>query len=437
MISKWRFQIQNLLKQVWVQATLYSLLGVSAAFAARLFGFLVPDKLAEVLGGDAVDKLLSIMATSMLAVTTFSLSVMVLAYNQAASGATPRAIRLLVEDRTAQTALSSFIGAFLFSMVGLVALSSGFYSSHERVILFAVTILVVISVVATLIRWISELNEFGRLPNTIERLEAAAVTALELRAESPRFGGRPYSEMPAGGISVEALDVGYVQHIDLGALQACAEAADAHIRLEIEPGSFLYRGRPAFTVRREGTIDDEWAHNLREVLTIGKDRTYDQDARFGLIALSEVASRALSPGVNDPGTAISIIGVLVRALTRWCSKEEDPNLEHDRLYIGELCPEDLLHDSFTPIARDGAGMVEVMIRLQKGLQAVAELGNPELAEAARRRSDTALERARVALSSSEDVARVEDAARWTSVSPLTRDERAAWMPRTQPKTSSR
>lgn len=413
MISKWRYHIQNLLKQIWVQATLYSLLGVSAAFAARLFGFLVPDDLAKVLGGDAVDKLLSIMATSMLAVTTFSLSVMVLAYNQAASGATPRATKLLVEDRTAQTALSSFIGAFLFSMVGVVALSSGFYSSHERVILFAFTIVVVISVVATLIRWISELSELGRLPNTIARLEDAAAAALALRAKSPHLGGRPYEEMSEGGVSLEAREVGYVQHVDVGALQACAEAADAHIRIEAEPGAFLHRGRAAFTVRREGPIENEFATNLLGTLTIGKDRTYDQDSRFGLIALSEVASRALSPGVNDPGTAISIIGVMVRVLTRWRGEEADPKVEHDRLYIRQLSPSDLLHDGFTPIARDGAGLAEVMIRLQKGLAAVAQLRDPELALAARRQSATALERVRKAMSNGEDIARVEAAARWT------------------------
>jgi uncharacterized membrane protein len=348
MISKWRYRIQHLLKQVWVQATLYSLLGIFAALAARLFGFLVPDWLAKAVGGEAVDQLLSIMATSMLAVTTFSLSTMVLAYNQAASGATPRATKLLVEDRTAQTALSSFIGAFLFSVVGVVALSSGFYSGRERVILFAFTILVLVAVVTTMIRWISELTRFGRLPNTIERLEEAARKALSLRAQSTRFGGRPYEDFPEGGTLVEAPVVGYVQHVDIRALQTCAEAMDAHVRLEVEPGSFVHRGRAAFTVHRQGPVDKHVTARLTDVLTVGKDRTYEQDARFGLIALSEVASRALSPAVNDPGTAISIIGVLVRALTHWREEQSQGTIEHNRLYARKLAAEDLLHDSFTP-----------------------------------------------------------------------------------------
>jgi uncharacterized membrane protein len=417
MISKWRYRLQHLLKQIWVQATLYSLLGILAAFAARLFGFLVPGWLAKAVGGEAVDQLLSIMATSMLAVTTFSLSTMVLAYNQAASGATPRATKLLVEDRTARTALSSFIGAFLFSVVGVVALSSGFYSGRERVILFAVTIIVLAVVVTAMIRWISELTRFGRLPNTIERLEEAAREALSLRARSPRFGGRRYEDFPQGGTPVEAPEVGYVQHIDVQALQACAEATDAHIRLEVEPGSFLHRGRAAFTVHRRGPVDDKLIARLGSAFTVGKDRTYEQDARFGLIALSEVASRALSPAVNDPGTAISIIGVLVRSLTHWQEEQGEVTVEHDRLYAKQLAAEDLLRDSFAPIARDGAGIVEVMIRLQKGLCAVAALGDGDLAEAARRRSAEALQRARTALTSKEDISRVEEAAAWVRLDP--------------------
>lgn len=412
MISKWRYHIRTLLKQIWVQATLYSLLGVVAAFAAQLFGFLVPDKLAKLIGGGAVDQLLTIMASSMLAVTTFSLSTMVLAYNNAASGATPRATTLLVEDRTAQSALSSFIGAFLFSVVGVVALSSGFYSSRERVILFGVTILVLVIVVATMIRWISELTRLGRLPNTVERLEHVTCKALSLRAASPRFGCQPYEAMPAGGFTIAAPHVGYVQHVDIGALQECAEAFDCQVRLECEPGTFVHATRPAFTVLTREPADDELTAALGGALTIGSDRTFDQDARFGLIALSEVASRALSPAVNDPGTAIAIIGALVRALTHWHSLRRAPEIEHNRLYAKALDPEDILHDTFTPIARDGAGMVEVVIRLQKGLQAVAMLGDEALTEAARRRASEALDRAQKALTDDEDMARVEGAAVW-------------------------
>ena len=83
----------------------------------------------------------------MLAVTTFSLSTMVSAYSAATSNVTPRATKLIMEDTTTQTVLSTFVGSFLFSLVGIIALSTGALRRPGRVVLFAVTILVIVAIV--------------------------------------------------------------------------------------------------------------------------------------------------------------------------------------------------------------------------------------------------------------------------------------------------
>src|SRR3546814_17845649 len=97
----------------------------------------------------------------MLAVTTFSLSTRVAAYGAASSGVTPRATTLVIEDTTTQNALATFIGSFLFSLVGIIALSTGAYGVQGRVLLFAVTIGVVILIVYMLLRWINHLSKLG------------------------------------------------------------------------------------------------------------------------------------------------------------------------------------------------------------------------------------------------------------------------------------
>ncbi len=127
---------------------------------------------------DAVDKILGIIASSMLAVTIFSLSTMVAAYGAASTGVTPRATTLVMEDTTTHNALATFIGSFLFSLVGLIALSTGVYGDQGRVLLFAVTIAVVILIVYTLLRWIDHLSRLGRVGETIDRVERAAIEAI-------------------------------------------------------------------------------------------------------------------------------------------------------------------------------------------------------------------------------------------------------------------
>ncbi|MCY2449393.1 DUF2254 domain-containing protein, partial [Klebsiella pneumoniae] len=93
----------------------------------------------------------------------FSLSIMVTAYGSATTNVTPRATRLVVEDVTTQNVLATFIGSFLFSLVGIIALSMGAYGERGRVILFIVTLVVIALILITLLRWIQHLTSLGRV----------------------------------------------------------------------------------------------------------------------------------------------------------------------------------------------------------------------------------------------------------------------------------
>lgn len=161
---------RDVANQLWFTVALYCLLGVAAALSALFLDRLIPDAVSSRVGADAVDRILGIIAASMLAVATFSISTMVQAFASAATGATPRAAQLVVEDRTAQRALATFIGAFVFSLVGLIALSTGAYGSSGRLILFAATVVVVVLIVVMLLRWIHRLSRLGRLGETIDQV---------------------------------------------------------------------------------------------------------------------------------------------------------------------------------------------------------------------------------------------------------------------------
>ena len=177
MISKWQWLLAQLTRTLWIRATLYVVLALAAALLAVLIERLLPGPLPVDIGADAVDRILDILASSMLAVTTFSLSVMVAAYSTATSNVTPRATRLLMQDTTTQNVLGTFIGAFLFSLVGLVALSTGAYGESGRVVLFAITLLVIALIVVTILRWIDHLSRFGRVGDTTEPTPAWAPIA--------------------------------------------------------------------------------------------------------------------------------------------------------------------------------------------------------------------------------------------------------------------
>lgn len=412
MIARWRWVLHQLTKRLWFRASLFSLLGIATALLAVAFKDYIPESLPTRIGADAVDKILGIIASSMLAVTTFSLSTMVTAYGAASSGVTPRATTLVMEDTTTQNALATFIGSFLFSLVGIIALSTGAYGTQGRVLLFAVTIAVVILIVYTLLRWIDHLSKLGRVGETIDRVEQATIDAIKNRVQWPHLGGAAYPSewmIPPTAQKISSHQTGYVQHIDVHALGAIAKTCEIKIFLDVLPGSFLHLDMPiARIVSLNKEHADAFASNSEKILaalTIGVRRTFEHDPRFGLSVLSEIASRALSPAVNDPGTAIDVIGRGVRSLTCW-SVPQDPTAKIDKdceqVYLRSLRVDDLFDDFFAPIARDGAGLLEVDLRLMKALVSLAHIHPDLFGGACTRHADLLLKRANLALTLEED-----------------------------------
>ncbi|MDD1963831.1 DUF2254 domain-containing protein [Pseudomonas putida] len=387
MTARWHWLAIRLTKRLWFRASLFSVLGVATALLAVVFDGSIPPSLSTRIGADAVDNILSIIASSMLAVTTFSLSTMVSAYSAASSGVTPRATTLVMEDTTTQNALATFIGSFLFSLVGIIALSTGVYGAEGRAFLFAVTIVVIILIVYTLLRWIDHLSRLGRVGETIDRVESAALEALNHRVEWPYLGGSAYPAplaIPTDLDFVPSEDTGYIQHIDVQALGAIATAHQLRIYVEVLPGSFVHMGMHLAKI--DGLPPEADAHadikgRILQTLTIGIRRTFEHDPRFGLSVLSEIASRALSPAVNDPGTAIDVIGRGIRIMTCWgqmhvrSTSEVMPGCE--RIFLKSLRIYDLFDDFFGPISRDGAALMEVNIRLLKALRSLTQI-NPAL-----------------------------------------------------------
>jgi uncharacterized membrane protein len=119
-------------------------------------------------------------------------------------------------------------------------------------------------------------------------------------------------------------------------------------------------------------LTEDQTKKICAAFTCAKTRNFDQDPRFGLIVMSEIASRALSPAVNDPGSAIAVIGRLVRILSEWTTHVPQ-KVNHPGIYVPGLAAKDLIDDAFRPIARDGAAMVEVQIRLHKALVALTHM----------------------------------------------------------------
>ncbi len=400
----------RILGRMWFRVGLFGLAALAVVALAPVLGPLMPEGLTRRIEVGATREILSILASAMLVVSTFSLGIVVQAFAAAESMATPRASRVLIDDPFSQTVLSTFLGAFVFAICGIYADSLGFIARDGEAMMLLASAAVIAVVIFTLIGWLDHLASLVRQDETIRKLARRAEAAALRRARAPRLGAAPVDAAVATNWPVPAGETGYVAHIDLAALQKVADGAGGALRVVAGPGAVATPAEPLVRLTWQPSEDDVEA--IRRAFAIGLFRSFEDDLRFCLEVLAEVGSRALSPGVNDPGTAIAVITVQQRLLTMWSQARPTsaPEIRFSRVMAEPLDAVDLFEDAFAPLARDGAGMIEVGLRLQKALSALAAIGGPDVRAAAAATSARSLRHGEDALRLRADRDRLTEAA---------------------------
>lgn len=414
-MSRLQWLISRLRKTLWIRVSLFALFGVVVAALASLSSRIFPGAMPLEISTEAIESLLTIIASSMLAVTTFSVGALTAAYSSATAHGTARATQLLTEDRVVQNSLATFVGSFLFSIVGLIALTLSAYGAEGRAVLFVVTVGIIVLIVLALLRWINQLTRLGRVSDTAVRIESETKDAMAARLQLPFLGGAPLTptarEMGPGA-EIAATEVGYIAFIDTARISELAEAADCNVDILVLPGGFAHAGTALARVRGTGTLSDDLTDCIRQAFSIRDTRSFDQDPRFGLVVLTEVALRALSPAVNDPGTAIDVVGRHARLLTVWAQGWEDAckqDPKYPRLRVPALEYRDLFEDAFNLIGRDAAGQIDVLLRLAKTLTALSHIGPDDSRQAAAHQLQILADRASRGLATEDDRSRLSAA----------------------------
>lgn len=381
-------------RKLWVRVVLFGVLALVGLVAARLGAVFLPLRLTASVEIASVDRMLNIISNSMLAVTTFSLTVMVSVYRATSTQWTPRIHRLMLEDRTTQNTLATFIGAYVYATVGIVLRETGLFGPEHAFLIFYLTVAVMAVIVIYIIRWTVHLQTFGSLIETARQVEDITTQRLQERLDAPCLGAKPFESVPQGTIAIKAEVTGYIQYIYVDRLQDIAKEADAQIYVTRDIGSFVIAGD--VIANMSGTVDKH--EDVTDAIVLGDLRSFEQDPRFGMLVLGEMASKALSPGINDTGTAIDVMTRLTKILCQFRDETDcGADAKYDRVSIKAMDAGELLHSGFAALARDGAAMIEIQIRLQKALRSISQHGDLTMEKAAKTFAASELQRALLAL----------------------------------------
>ncbi|MBR9766309.1 MAG: DUF2254 domain-containing protein [Rhodobacteraceae bacterium] len=374
-------RLHDFSRRLVVRVALITALAFLALALSKVGARVIPEGLDPLVGGEAVDNILKIIANSMLTVTTFSLTVMAAAHRMVASSWTPRAHQMLLQDTVTHTVLATFVGAYLYALSAIILRDLEVFQGRGLVVLFGMTVLVVALIVIAIIRWISHLEMLGSLINTAQRIEDSTVQAMRMRMCHPALGAHALDpeKVPEEAEEVRAERSGYLQQIYQDRLQAAAKDHEAEVWLLHPVGGFVHRGEVLARISGGG---EALADKVRENAALGSLRNFDQDPGFGLTCLSEIGVRALSPGVNDPGTALDVLHRILRiALDTEGEAPEEVRL--DRLYLPPLDRGALVQEALLPLMLDGAERPELARPFARALEALAGQQDAALSDAAR------------------------------------------------------
>jgi uncharacterized membrane protein len=264
---------------------------------------------------DARTLLIGITST-VITVIALVLGLTLVALQLSSSQYSPRVLRNFLRDWQNQVFLSVIVATFAYSAAGLytVGVSAGKRTSSYPQLAVTVAIVLLFVSLGTLIFFLDHLAhsiQIDRLMAVIERA-TMQVMADEARRAPARTGYGQVPEPPAWAVAIRARKDGYVQTIHPELLASLAERLEVTVRIIPQVGDYVVPGHPiahawhrSIDQRRPDSRD--LADTVHRAVRIGFERTLQQDIRFGLRQLVDIALRALSPAVNDPYTGIQVI----------------------------------------------------------------------------------------------------------------------------------
>ncbi|MGB5961873.1 MAG: DUF2254 domain-containing protein [Coleofasciculaceae cyanobacterium] len=336
-------------------------------------------------GPDGARGLLSAVVGSMISVTATAFSISIVALQLASSNFGPRLMRTFMQDRGNQFVLGAFISTFVYCLLVLRAVRGQDYDIFVPQLSVTVGIVLALISVGVLIYFINHASTIIQTSHVINEVTTDLDQAIdrlfpEKLGQSTSPSKHKIGEIPASfdsrSYQIQSTANGYLQVIDEDRLLKLARENDLLLRVDPRPGKFVIEGSELVMAFPKERVDEKLAEQIENTFILGRERTEQQDIEFPITELVEMALRALSPGINDPFTAVRCIDRLSAGLSRLAQKDypspyrydEDENL---RVIANPITFPELADAAFNQIRRYGQSDVSVTIRLLEAIARIA------------------------------------------------------------------
>lgn len=375
-------------------------------------------------GADGARGVLTAISGSLITVTATVFSITVVTLQLASAQMTPRVLRSFTGDRYVQFVLGVFIATFTYSLLVLRSVRSRNTDYDPFVPYIATTVAIALALlsVAVLIYFIHHVARSIQVAVVIAHAteETRGLISERFPSDIGQPAARPLAVIPTAEppLLVRMEHAGYLQAIDEEALFRLARGGPWIVAIECRIGDFILPGAVVARVWPAVDAATELSGQIQQALVLGLERTMKEDLGLGVRQIVDIALKALSPGINDPTTAIICIDRLCELLTELARREPPARVRQDgngAVLVALPAPslEQIAESAFTQIRYYGAADPIVATHLVDSLRKVAELAPEDHRAPLVRQARLVVAGAEAVMRLPEDVARVARAAEWT------------------------
>lgn len=318
-----------------------------------------------VAGGRAIA---SSVAGATITVAAIVFSITALSTQMAAAQYSPRALGGFFEDPIQQVTIGLVVGTFTYALVVLASLSGAIIDGSDATPSVSVTLLIILGVVSAIaiVGFLNHSLHRMQIDSVVRRIAGASIESIGKHLEEPDVAGELVDSPPPQGnpTTIKATDGGWVVEMKVAdALSALPEGSTG--RVDVRLGEAVSAGDRIATIWPEPPEDWEGADDVRRAIVTAPERSVDLDPTFGIRQLVDIALRALSPGVNDPTTAVDVIHHLKTPIRKVLLSDAPRRVFTDegerRLILAETpSRSDYVHSAFSEIRLASVGQPYVL-----------------------------------------------------------------------------
>lgn len=321
-------------------------------------------------GLDNARLILGTISGSIFSLMVFSFSMVMLVLNRASSTLSPRVIPGLITKKSHQVVLGMYLGTIIYSLILIVNIQSETAQYQIPTLGILLSMIFAITCLGMFVYFIDSISKSIQVDNILQRIFRNTLEQIHKAGIPETPAAMPNTD---GWFTIYSTNSGYMKQIELKNLSRICRENNLTIKITENPGFFFVTDYPIVKVNRE--IDTTTANSIRNCFIFYIEEHVSDHYLFGFKQISEIAVKALSPGINDPATAIKSLDMLsILFIEKMDLKEKNYITDdNDKLLIifREPTLEELLFINLTPIRAYGKEDATIMLKILESLKNLA------------------------------------------------------------------